>query len=103
MKRYSLTLFVAIISMAANAQQWEIDYGNATSYTIMKSGIVNSNGENVLVGVSGTDKNHYYPAIMSAPSQQHLTQVTTSLTGLKTAMWSPPTPVIPSPSLATVP
>ena len=69
MKNFRLFALLALLLMAGEvklqAQQWEIDYGNATSYTIMKSGIVNSNGENVLVGVSGTDKNHYYPAIMS--------------------------------------
>ena len=68
MKATRLFTLLALLLMAGgtvNAQQWEIDYGNATSYTIMKSGIVNSNGENVLVGVSGPDKNHYYPAIMS--------------------------------------
>ncbi len=69
MKNFRLFALLAVLLMVGGvklqAQQWEIDYGDATSYTIMKSGIVNSNGENVLVGVSGPDKNHYYPAIMS--------------------------------------
>ncbi len=64
-KRFMMLCCLMVMAATSYAQQWEIDYGDATSYTIMRPGIVNSNGENVLVGVSGPDKNHYYPAIMS--------------------------------------
>lgn len=65
MKRCFLVLLAAIITVAAKAQQWEINYGDASSYTALSHGIVNDKGEAVFVGSSGTDKHHYYPIIMS--------------------------------------
>lgn len=65
MKRFVLVILAAIVGMAAKAQQWEMDYGDPNSYTVFGPGVVNSNGDAVLVGASGTDKNHYYPAIVS--------------------------------------
>ena len=64
MKRYSLTLFVAIISMAANAQRWEIDCGHIESYSALRTGIVNDKGEAVIIGECGSDANHYFPIVM---------------------------------------
>ncbi len=64
MRRFFLTLLTAIISMAVNAQQWEIDFGDPESYTALSSGIVNDQGEAVFVGNYGPDENHYYPLIM---------------------------------------
>ena len=73
MKRFVLVILAAIVGMAAKAQQWEMDYGDPNSYTIFSPGVVNSNGDAVLVGASGTDKNHYYPAIMSVTADGECT------------------------------
>lgn len=73
MKRFVLVILAAIVGMAAKAQQWEMDYGDPNSYTVFGPGVVNSNGDAVLVGASGTDKNHYYPAIVSVTADGECT------------------------------
>ena len=64
MKRYFLTLLVAIVSMATNAQQWEIDLEGIGNYSPLRTGIINNKGEAVIMGECGTDDDHYYPMIM---------------------------------------
>ena len=64
MKKFLLTLLTAIISMAVNAQQWEIDYGDSFSYTSLYQGIINADGDAIVMGVWGEDKNHYRPMTM---------------------------------------
>ena len=64
MKRILFTLLTAIISMAVNAQQWEIDYGDSFSYTSLYQGIINADGDAIVMGVWGEDKNHYRPMTM---------------------------------------
>ena len=68
MKRYILTLLVAIVSMATNAQQWEIDLGGIGNYSRLRTGIINNKGEAVIMGECGTDNSHYYPMIMRVTS-----------------------------------
>lgn len=64
MKRYFLFLFVAIVSVATNAQQWEIDFCDIGNYSNLRPGIINDKGEAVIMGECGTDNSHYYPMIM---------------------------------------
>ena len=64
MKRYFLTLLVTIVSMVANAQQWEIDFEGIGNYSPLRTGIINDKGEAVIMGECGTDNSHYYPMIM---------------------------------------
>ena len=64
MKRYCLTLLVAIVTLATNAQQWEIDCSDIDSYSTLRAGIVNDNGEAVIIGECGPDANHYFPIVM---------------------------------------
>lgn len=64
MKRYCLTLLVAIVTLATNAQQWEIDCGDIAGYSVLRAGIVNDNGEAVIIGECGPDANHYFPMVM---------------------------------------
>ena len=64
MKRILFTLLTAIISMAVNAQQWEIDYGDSFSYTSLYQGIINADGDAIVMGVWGEDKYHYRPMTM---------------------------------------
>lgn len=64
MKRYFLTLFAVIVSMAANAQQWEIDCKDLGNYSFLATGIVNDQGEAVVIGQCGPDKSHYFPVVI---------------------------------------
>ena len=64
MKRYCLTLLVAIVTLATNAQQWEIDCSDIDGYLNWKAGIINENGEAVIIGECGPDANHYFPIVM---------------------------------------
>lgn len=64
MKRHYLTLLVTIVSMVANAQQWEIDFEGIGNYSPLRTGIINDKGEAVIMGECGTDNSHYYPMIM---------------------------------------
>ncbi len=64
MKRYFLTLLVAIVSMATNAQQWEIDCDDLGNYSYLRTGIVNDQGEAVIMGECGPDNNHFFPMVM---------------------------------------
>lgn len=64
MKRYCLTLLVAIVTLTTNAQQWEIDCSDIDGYSNWKAGIINENGEAVIIGECGPDANHYFPIIM---------------------------------------
>lgn len=63
-KQFMMLCCLMVMAATGYAQEWEIDYGDATSYTILRSGIVNDKGEAVLVGNNGPDNNHYYPMIM---------------------------------------
>ena len=64
MKRYCLTLLVAIVTLTTNAQQWEIDCSDIDGYSNWKAGIINENGEAVIIGECGPDANHYFPIVM---------------------------------------
>ena len=64
MKRYFLTLLAVIVSMAANAQQWEIECDYLGNYSFLRTGIVNDQGEAVIMGECGSDNNHFFPMVM---------------------------------------
>ncbi len=64
MKRCFLTLLAAIVVMAANAQQWEIDCDDLGNYSFLRTGIVNDQGEAVIMGECGPDKNLFFPMVM---------------------------------------
>lgn len=64
MKKSCFIIALIVIALTLHGQQWEIDYGDANSYTVLESGIVNSQGEAIFIGVNGPDRNHYYPMVM---------------------------------------
>lgn len=63
LKTVLITLFLAY-SILGSAQQWEIDCSDIDSYSTLRAGIVNDNGEAVIIGECGPDANHYFPIIM---------------------------------------
>lgn len=64
MRRYFLALLAVIVTLAANAQQWEIECSDINSYTKFNEGIINDSGEAVLIGECGSDNKHYSPMVM---------------------------------------
>lgn len=64
LKKMVLMLCLVLSGASLNAQQWEIDYGDANTYTKLTQSIVNRNGNAVIVGVTGNDDTHHHPLVI---------------------------------------
>ena len=59
-----MTCCLMVMAVTTYAQQWEIDYGDSYSYTSLYQSIINADGNAIVMGVWGEDKNHYRPMTM---------------------------------------
>lgn len=64
MKKTCLILMCIVTSMMLNAQQWEIDFGDPSTFTWLDRGIVDADQNVIFFGRSGSDKTDCYPYIM---------------------------------------
>ena len=64
MKRTFMILLCIVFSSVLNAQQWEIDFGDASTYTWLNQGITDREQNTIFYGRSGYDKTDYYPYII---------------------------------------
>ena len=58
-KQFMMICCLMVMVATGYAQQWEIDYGDSFSYTSLYQGIINADGDAIVMGVWGEDKNHY--------------------------------------------
>ena len=61
MKRVCLILLLITTSLLLSAQQWEIDFGNSSTYTWLSQGITDREQNAIFFGKSGCDKTDCYP------------------------------------------
>jgi hypothetical protein len=64
MKNFRLFALLALLLMMGGtmkAQQWEIDFGDASTYTWLSQGITDREQNAIFYGKSGYDKTDYYP------------------------------------------
>ncbi len=65
MKHFALSFITAVLlHVSLHAQQWEIDYGDAQSWTAYINGIVDSEGNIVMVGGYASVYPDYHPMVM---------------------------------------
>ena len=67
MKNFRLFALLALLLMMGGtmkAQQWEIDCDDLGNYSFLWTGIINDQGEAVIVGECGSDNNHFFPMVM---------------------------------------
>lgn len=65
MKHFALSFItVVLLHVSLHAQQWEIDYGDAQSWTAYINGIVDSEGNVVMVGGYASVYPDYHPIVM---------------------------------------
>ena len=64
MKRVCLILLLITTSLLLSAQQWEIDFGNSSTYTWLSQGITDREQNAIFFGKSGCDKTDYYPCFI---------------------------------------
>ncbi len=60
LKAVSTALFLAF-AILGSAQQWEIDFGDNSTYTWLNQGITDREHNTIFFGKSGYDKTDYYP------------------------------------------
>ncbi|MBR7023569.1 MAG: T9SS type A sorting domain-containing protein [Bacteroidales bacterium] len=65
MKHFALSFItVVLLHVSLHAQQWEFDYGDAQSWTWYINGIVDSEGNTVMVGGYASEFPNYHPIVM---------------------------------------
>ena len=65
MKHLTLSFItIVLLHVSLHAQQWEIDYGDAQSWTAYFNGIVDSEGNTVMVGGYASVYPDYHPMVM---------------------------------------
>ena len=66
-------VFIMLLYIPLNAQQWEIDYGDTLSFTQLSHGITDLNGNAILVGGHAPVYPNYHPiAMLIEPNGTHL-------------------------------
>ena len=63
-KKIMMVCCLMVLAATSYGQQWEIDFEGIGNYSPLRTGIINDNGEAVIMGECGTDNSHYYPMIM---------------------------------------
>ena len=64
MRKAVLLLLLAAWTFPVVAQQWEIDCDELGNYSFLRTGIINDQGEAVIMGECGSDNNHFFPMVM---------------------------------------
>lgn len=76
MKRACLILLLIKTSLLLSAQQWEIDFGNSSTYTWLRQGITDREQNAIFFGMSGSDKTDCYPYFIRVDQEgNHLSYV----------------------------
>ena len=60
-KRFMMTCCLMVMAAMGYAQQWEIDFGDASTYTWLSQGITDREQNAIFFGKSGCDKTDCYP------------------------------------------
>ncbi len=60
--------FLLILHAPLRAQQWEFDYANGESYIVYNKGVLDAEGNGVLVGGCGPVSPDYHPIVMHVES-----------------------------------
>lgn len=69
MKRFAVTLFFVFATIILHAQQWVKEYGDTSTCTKIRSGIIDSDGFAVMVGGHGLDGEPIRPFIVRIDSK----------------------------------
>lgn len=83
MKRTILAFFLTLLHISLCAQQWEFDYSNGESYIVYENGILDTEGNGILVGGCGPTYSDCHPVVMRVESDgTHFKREYDSLGGL---------------------
>ena len=63
-KKSIMICCLMVMAAVGYAQQWEIDCDDLGNYSYLRTGIVNDQGEAVIMGECGPDNNHFFPMVM---------------------------------------
>ena len=63
-KQFMMICCLMVMAAMGYAQQWGIDCDDLGNYSFLWTGIINDQGEAVIVGECGSDNNHFFPMVM---------------------------------------